>query len=53
MKTIIRNACIVNEGNRYVADILISNERIAKIDESIHLSSLGSITEIDAKGLSV
>jgi dihydroorotase-like cyclic amidohydrolase len=29
MKTIIRNACIVNEGNRYVADILISNERIA------------------------
>jgi dihydroorotase len=51
MKTIIRNACIVNEGNRYVADILISNERIAKIDKSIHLSSLGSITEIDAEGL--
>ena len=32
MKTIIRNASIVNEGKCSIADILISNDRIEKIE---------------------
>jgi dihydroorotase len=51
MKTIIRNACIVNEGNSIVADILISNKRIEKINRSINLADVGSIKEINAEGL--
>ena len=51
MKTIIRNAFIVNEGNCNVADVLISNERIEKIDKSIHYNSIGSVKEINAEGL--
>ena len=31
MKTIIRNATIVNEGKKIITDILLSNERIEKI----------------------
>ncbi len=51
MKTIIRNACMVNEGNSQVADILISNERIEKIDTSINFTGEGTIKEINAEGL--
>ncbi len=51
MKTIIRNACIVNEGNNNVADVLISNERIEKIDTSINYAGAGAIKEINAEGL--
>jgi dihydroorotase len=51
MKTIIRNACIVNDGKSIVADILISNERIEKISTSINLPSGSSIKEINAEGL--
>ena len=35
MKTIIRNASIVNEGKIAIADILMVNERIEKIDPNI------------------
>ena len=51
MKTIIRNASIVNEGNTIVADVLISNERIEKIAPSIHVNGMSSVQEINAKGL--
>ncbi len=51
MKTIIRNASIVNEGKCSVADILISNDRIEKIAPSISLKSQEIITEINAEGL--
>jgi dihydroorotase len=51
MKTIIRNAVIVNEGNSITKDILIANERIEKIGTSINLPSGTSIKEINAEGL--
>jgi dihydroorotase len=51
MKTIIRNASIVNEGKCSVADILISNDRIEKIAPSISLKNQEIITEINAEGL--
>ena len=51
MKTIIKNVCIVNEGTSEHADVLISNERIEKIDTSINLSGIDSFKEINAEGL--
>lgn len=51
MKTIIRNASIVNEGNIIIADILIVDERIEKIGASIHLTDSSAIKEINAEGL--
>jgi dihydroorotase len=51
MKTIIRNASIVNEGTIIVADILLANERIEKIGSSIDLKNNGTYTEINAEGL--
>lgn len=53
MKTIIRNARIINEGTSMVADILIANERIEKIGTSINLPGGSSINEINAEGLYV
>jgi dihydroorotase len=53
MKTIIRNARIINEGNSMIADILIANERIEKIGTSINLPAGSSIKEINAEGLYV
>ncbi len=51
MKTIIRNASIVNEGKIIVADILIVNDRIEKIGKSINLTDTVSRKEISAEGL--
>jgi dihydroorotase len=51
MKTIIRNACLINEGICKHADVLISNERIEKIDTSINLTGIDAIKEINAEGL--
>jgi dihydroorotase len=51
MKTIIRNASIVNEGTIIVADILLANERIEKIGSSIDFKNKGIYTEINAEGL--
>lgn len=51
MKTIIRNASIVNEGNIIVADILISNERIEKIGTCINFTGVSLIKEINAERL--
>ncbi|WP_338409601.1 dihydroorotase [uncultured Flavobacterium sp.] len=50
MKTIIRNAFIVNEGNINRADILIANERIEKIAVNIDLTNT-NYNEINAEGL--
>jgi dihydroorotase len=51
MKTIIRNASIVNEGTIIVADVLLVNERIEKIGLSIDFKNKGTYTEINAEGL--
>lgn len=51
MKTIIKNANIVNEGMIFCADVLISNERIEKIAPSIGLDENVQVIEIDADGL--
>ncbi len=49
MKTIIKNAFVVNEGKISSADILINEGRIQKIDSNIHLE--GNYNEINATGL--
>ncbi len=51
MKTILRNASVVNEGSIIVADVVIANGRIEKIDRSINLGNAISLKEINAKGL--
>lgn len=51
MKIIIRNSSIVNEGKTTVADILIVDDRIEKIDSSIELSKNIRFQEINAEGL--
>lgn len=51
MKTIIRNASIVNEGKIIIADVLIKNERIEKIATSINLEGISLLNEINAEGL--
>lgn len=51
MKTIIRNAYLVNEGRIKIADILISNERIEKIDKKINYVGLDQVMEINGEGL--
>jgi len=51
MKTIIRNAFVVNEGKIEIKDVLIVNERIEKIGTSINLNSKSNYQEINAEGL--
>lgn len=51
MKTIIRNAILVNEGKRFHSDILISNQRIEKIASNISLPDNAGFKEINAEGL--
>lgn len=51
MKTIIRNATIVNEGKIYVSDVLLNGEKIEKIEQKISLPKQLKCTEIDAEGL--
>ena len=46
--TILRSGTIINEGKQFVADILIKDGKIEKIDSSI--SNQGKVTEIDLKG---
>ncbi len=49
-KFLIKNACVINAGEEFYADILIKGERIEKIDSSISMQS-GNIEELDATGL--
>lgn len=51
MKTLIRNAFIVNEGKIIVADVLVANERIERIGTSIDFTNTPSYREINAEGL--
>ncbi len=48
MKTIIKNTQIVNEGKIIGGDILISGNRIERIDSNINAT--GAVTEIDGEG---
>ncbi len=45
---LIKNATVVNEGKTYVADVLIKNERIAKIGSNINVNF--AVEEVDATG---
>ena len=47
MRTLIKNATIVNEGKIYTSDVLIEDERIQQISKKIELDS---DKEIDASG---
>lgn len=49
MKTIIRNALIVNEGEKFYGDVLIENERIAQISRTPIETNVQK--EINAEGL--
>ena len=49
MKTIIKNAFVVNEGKISSQDVLINNGRIQKIDSNIQVE--GNYKEINAEGL--
>lgn len=51
MRTIIRNASVVNEGKIIVRDVLLSNDRIEKIDSNIRLPAKLYFDEINADGL--
>jgi len=47
MKTVIKKGTIINEGKSFVADILIENDRISRIDDNI--AEDGAV-EINAEG---
>jgi dihydroorotase len=49
MKYLIKQATIINENEKYVADLLIENERIARIERYIELDQ--DTVEINAEGL--
>jgi dihydroorotase len=51
MKTVIRNATIVNEHIQQIGDVLIVDERIEKIAPSIGVDKREQINEINAEGL--
>lgn len=51
MKTIIRNAFIVNENKIFTGDVLINKDRIEKISSSICLENHIQFHEINAEGL--
>ena len=50
-KILIKNATIVNEGKIVVSDVLISKERIEKVNSGIDLSKDELYKEINAQGL--
>jgi len=51
LKTIIRQARIINENSQIVADVLIDHQRIEKIAPHITLSENEKVREINAEGL--
>ncbi len=51
MKTIIRNATIVNEGKIYISDVLLSGDQIEKIEKQISLPKQLLCKKINAEGL--
>jgi len=53
LKTIIRQARIINENKQIVADVLIDHQRIAKIAPHISLPKNEKVREMDAEGLAL
>ncbi len=51
MKTIIRNANVVNEGRIFVADVLLANGRIEKLAPQVSIPAPENVQEINAAGL--
>ena len=51
MRTVIRNVTVVNEGKIFNSDVLISKERIEKIDDEISLPGEADYREVKADGL--
>lgn len=48
MRILLKGGTIVNEGKQFVADLLISNDRIEKIASSIYVE--GNVEEINCEG---
>jgi dihydroorotase len=51
LKTIIRQALIINENTQIVADVLINHQRIEKIAAKINLPKNDNACELNAEGL--
>lgn len=51
MRTIIRNASVVNEGKIIITDVLLSNDRIEKIESNMSLPAKLYYDEINADSL--
>ena len=51
MKTLIKNAQIVNEGKIFKADVLIENDLIAKISSTISEENIDKIIDAEEKFL--
>lgn len=49
MKTLLKGAKIFNEGKSFVADILINNQRIEKIEENISATEGTEVVNLDGK----
>ena len=49
MKKLLKGATIINEGNAFIADILISNNRIEKIETSITDTPDMKVIQLDGK----
>ena len=49
MKTLLKGAKIFNEGKSFVADILINNQRIEKIEENISASEGTEVVNLEGK----
>lgn len=51
MKHLIKNVAVVNEGKIFFSDVLISHQRIEKIDTHINLSANAQVNEINGENL--
>jgi dihydroorotase len=51
MKHLIKNVAVVNEGKIFFSDVLISNQRIEKIDTHINLPANAQVNEINGENL--
>ncbi len=46
---LLKNGEVINEGKRWIADILIKGDRIAKIDASISTTNVNEIIDLSGK----
>jgi dihydroorotase len=49
--TLIKQARIIDDGNDFIADVYIKDERIEKVSSTINLPSSIATNEINAEGL--